>query len=927
MYFKKRTKGVITVFLLITFSVSFVFAGLLVDGGRVKLAKTLGEASLDNAAVSALSYYDDLLVDLYGMFAMNEADAGAIEKRMERYFKETLALVPGDHTELQNILMNGLRDSGYMNPYDFEVKITSAGSSLNLGQTNIVKSQVLDHMRYRAPLQLIDSEYGFLKNVQAILQIKDRLSAAKDKLAVTKQHKSTVQEGSDIIAAINAWGEDCKRYLGAPANLTGNYPGAEQYETYIENDYFKNRLFQEFEDDIKVIFEEYKELRTQKEAAEEELAALTDEAEISAKQTEIDNLDLQMTEKENEIKPKITELKENMDLIKTNAKALKESAGDLIERIEAYVEGMENYVSDLENKMKTGNEEYKTVFEPEIELAKASAGEVILNKGVLTSALKYLNMTASDTDFYYRIEQKIHTIFEQEDRWPTHSLRDTICNQAYLTSELYPKLESLSDSCQDYSEVQNQEVTRGQIKPNTDSVKDTVQKDANNKAVMKAFTAAMLSGAIDHNRVEISDGDRDGAYKFPDEYTSDASEEVMEKGLGILDSLLNLLENGRDNLYINEYIMANCRNYVHHYSMEPEKSGKTEGTTRKTEYDVIVADKFLEKEYQDKQYTVAEIEYIIGGQYDSYANLGFVSGEILLIRSAFNMAAIFTDTAKYQQASAMCSWTGPFAPLAVFALLVAWAVAESVIDVANILQGEKVLLFKNGKDWELSVEGMFSKAVEYGVGLAIEGITSAAEAWVATQWNNFDTKIEAAIYDYSTNVTDQITGDMLENVNEDARAIMQKRLDELNQAINNSANQSKDEVIEQISKGYQKGKKETINKLKAKAGSLVDFSLESPSASGGENGLQVKLGYGDYLRILLLLENETTKLERLQEVIQVNMRQQSNRSEFQMCQSYVNVYAEAKCSINYVFMSQMFVPADIRLNGRHEFNIMTNRTY
>ena len=108
---------------------------------------------------------------------------------------------------------------------------------------------------------------------------------------------------------------------------------------------------------------------------------------------------------------------------------------------------------------------------------------------------------------------------------------------------------------------------------------------------------------------------------------------------------------------------------------------------------------------------------------------------------------------------------------------------------------------------------------------------------------------------------------------------------------------------------------------------MVDFSLESPNASGGENGLQVKLGYGDYLRILLLLENETTKLERLQEVIQVNMRQQGNRSEFQMCQSYVNVYADAKCSINYVFMSQMFVPADIRLNGRYEFNIMTNRTY
>ncbi len=55
MWFSKRQQGVISVFLLICFTMTFVFSGLLVDGARIRLARMLAEGSLDTAASSVLS--------------------------------------------------------------------------------------------------------------------------------------------------------------------------------------------------------------------------------------------------------------------------------------------------------------------------------------------------------------------------------------------------------------------------------------------------------------------------------------------------------------------------------------------------------------------------------------------------------------------------------------------------------------------------------------------------------------------------------------------------------------------------------------------------------------------------------------------------------------------------------------------------------
>lgn len=65
-----RRRGVVSVFLLIIFMVTYVFMGLLVDAARYRMAGAYAEAALDQAGDSVLSNYNRLVFDLYGLFAV-----------------------------------------------------------------------------------------------------------------------------------------------------------------------------------------------------------------------------------------------------------------------------------------------------------------------------------------------------------------------------------------------------------------------------------------------------------------------------------------------------------------------------------------------------------------------------------------------------------------------------------------------------------------------------------------------------------------------------------------------------------------------------------------------------------------------------------------------------------------------------------------
>jgi len=116
-----------------------------------------------------------------------------------------------------------------------------------------------------------------------------------------------------------------------------------------------------------------------------------------------------------------------------------------------------------------------------------------------------------------------------------------------------------------------------------------------------------------------------------------------------------------------------------------------------------------ESERANVQY---ELEYILYGEDNDQANFQKVLNRLLLIREGLNLQHIMSDSAKKETvssaAAALVGWTGlaPVVALTEAALMGAWAFAESLIDLKDLLAGYSVPLIKSEEDWNLSLSGV-----------------------------------------------------------------------------------------------------------------------------------------------------------------------------------------------------------------------------
>lgn len=108
-----------------------------------------------------------------------------------------------------------------------------------------------------------------------------------------------------------------------------------------------------------------------------------------------------------------------------------------------------------------------------------------------------------------------------------------------------------------------------------------------------------------------------------------------------------------------------------------------------------------------------EWEYIVCGENSDQANLEQVINRIVLMRTVINTGILMSSSAKketaYAAALAIVGFTGmePLVRLTQTMLLVLWGMAESLVDVAAILQDKKVLLVKKEKDFAVDFYDLY----------------------------------------------------------------------------------------------------------------------------------------------------------------------------------------------------------------------------
>ncbi|MBQ0014841.1 MAG: hypothetical protein KBS82_05920 [Oscillospiraceae bacterium] len=130
------------------------------------------------------------------------------------------------------------------------------------------------------------------------------------------------------------------------------------------------------------------------------------------------------------------------------------------------------------------------------------------------------------------------------------------------------------------------------------------------------------------------------------------------------------------------------------------------GCLTTNEYD----ENLMRSQFGSRPILKGEAEYILFGKNSISANVAACIDLIFAIRLIMNSIYVYTNASMRQSAlavaSAIAGWSGIGIPVAQNAILVSWAMAESVLDTASLCKGETVPIYKTASTWALSLSSL-----------------------------------------------------------------------------------------------------------------------------------------------------------------------------------------------------------------------------
>ena len=92
----------------------------------------------------------------------------------------------------------------------------------------------------------------------------------------------------------------------------------------------------------------------------------------------------------------------------------------------------------------------------------------------------------------------------------------------------------------------------------------------------------------------------------------------------------------------------------------------------------------------------------------------------------------------------------------------------------------------------------------------------------------------------------------------------------------------------------------------------VSNKIDNPSKSKGN----IDFDYNDYLRIMLLLRSSDQKLNRIEDLIELNMQKKLSGFKLNKCNTELRI--ESEFSLNYLFITQIFIPEKYKIGKRQK---------
>ena len=246
-------------------------SGIIVDSSRIKLGRGVASSAVDLTLNTALTHYDSVLKEIYGLFAMSQT-VEDLDKNLEAYFKKTImgSNIPEDEAdEYTRQIMETLRttypevnDDGFS---DF-LKIDYSNFSFEkipnsqLSNPEILKKQIVDFMKYRGPISMGMGFFQSLKSFNNLEKKQDVIEkktkyyeAQSDVTKICKEIYELIEEYLKISSTeedeigMGITNEYLNEFSNKMNSLKSNYEG---YNKSLVMDLYDNSYFYSIEYDI-----------------------------------------------------------------------------------------------------------------------------------------------------------------------------------------------------------------------------------------------------------------------------------------------------------------------------------------------------------------------------------------------------------------------------------------------------------------------------------------------------------------------------------------------------------------------------------------------------------------------------------------------------------------------------------------------------
>ncbi|WP_202710297.1 DUF5702 domain-containing protein [Sporosalibacterium faouarense] len=440
--------------------------------------------------------------------------------------------------------------------------------------------------------------------------------------------------------------------------------------------------------------------------------------------------------------------------------------------------------------------------------------------------------------------------------------------------------------------------------------------------------------------------------------SKETDKKQIKNSLGLITKLGEVIKEGtvdfRDSLYIDEYIMGTFRSTV-------DKKAQLEGNT------VNSSDYFSKYEryaYFDDRRGNSEIEYILSGKSSYVSNVRSTQVKIYMIRVAMNLIHVYSNPDKMQIATEIATLASGaiplLTPIITTIIIFGWSSLESLIDMNYLMDGKSVPFFKiYEEEWRLGYGSIapFAKKVliDKGSKLAEDMVLSFVDQMVDmifTYINEAINKILISVdknsdelfLDFESDIRDKMDILLKKIPDTDVRKEIEDTIDidslvyNVKEILKEKSNEGKKNVNNQIGK-FEKETSESIKKvisnslnplkkeLKERLESKIDNSPlvknyikkegKATLKKMSKNSYNLRFNYYDYLRLLLLIEPENTKLRRIMDLIELN--QQEKEKSFKLSDYYTYLKADIIASIKYMFINRNFL--------KDNFNFKDNKHY